>query len=81
MTKYLVRKCPDCKEVVKIIQVDGKITHTEGVRPYHLYIWRKDHMYSEKTVICTHPNNTGHFDHGPTCNRAMLVSKFKEIKV
>lgn len=81
MIQYLVRECPRCKRVVKLIREDSRIAHMEGLRPYQCWDGRTQATYlSEKIVICSHPHPNG-WIRGLFCSRHMLVSAFKEVKV
>lgn len=88
MIRRLIRKCPRCNSVIKLILVDGKITELEGAEQPRVNVnYRDQRQYasgkydlSQKTVCCT-TRNREHMDGWSSCWQAMLVRNFKEIKV
>lgn len=78
MIKYLERTCPNCKNIIRLVQKDGKLTTFSGARPYKCYKYYATYN-SDKTVVCQGTFTTGKFDRGFTCNNWLQVRKFKEF--
>lgn len=81
MTRYLVKQCPKCKGIVKLVVEDGIIMDIQGGVQYTIRAWNPLFSKpSQKLIVCTHPSpNPGRFNEDPMCNRYMNVSTFKEI--
>lgn len=81
MTRYLIRKCKNCSNVIRITQINGKITWIEGARQVNIQRGGGNYYYlrrSQKTVQCMGQDMTGQFGIG-VCRTYMLVKNFEEI--
>ena len=81
MTRLLIRKCPKCKGIVKVIQVDGKIEDVENARRHLLWTCGRTERgkFSEKQVVCQNITNYKIIKGFRTCNAYLLLIKFKEV--
>lgn len=88
MTRHLVRKCPTCKNEIKIKQVDGKIvqiigayqtTLGRGRRPSYKYTMNKG-VLSQKQIRCSEMN-VQKLSGLRRCSTLMNVSSFKEVQI
>lgn len=79
---HLIRKCPDCKAVIKVTLEGQLITHIEGARRYMISNHGRPSYASWKTVICQTPKVRHPYEGSFSiyvCGRAMLLSAFKNI--
>lgn len=80
--QYFVHKCPNCRQVLRLVKVNGIIEEVEGL--YRSSIGPQGRGVSEKTVLCSNlklPPNHPNFPYcpGTFCGTYILVRSFKEI--